>query len=833
MVRSRGIVEILECATNKYFSDTILAAVKELEIGEKELSSVNDSKGIFAVLLQKSGWLREMGNVEEGLKSLKQAEALFESLDYNETNIEFCFLRLEQGTYQKKVLGNSELAEKYYLEAKVAAEKHELGDFVMSDILANLSTLYLTQSRLKDAQPIIKKAIEIDKKLKDPHKLAGDLNILGMLYKDLGDNELEKEYHIEALKTAIESNCAKEAADALCHLARINESNDHYDETESMLKQSLDIYKNIGRIDEIPNVISELGIIASKKGNINESLRYFEESYKTHQQVGDKIHQVTDLVDLCWAEFEFENFNKAYEYAVKAVDMAEAMNIIDVLWVAYYAKARAKEQCIKAYKNEYRAAKELQNEVLANYDKAMEAIELIRSGIGHPMERTNLLVDKEVLYGEAMLLAGILRKPKHAFIYSERSRARALLDMIGDKRINSKRTENVLTKQRDDLTNELIMLKGSDPKKAAELLKEIHKLRAQIIAELPIVESLTESTMPDIKNIFKAIPKKTMLIEYYLDENNCLHIFVLNSKHILAYQVLTLGNVDLNAYINQFYAEMENGVEESDTGRILFDILMLNIWDTIAPAEKLFIVPHKELNRLPFSALWYKNSGEGPDKVYLCQYFFSITMLPSATFLPMCQNIKRPPITYKSAMVFGNPTLELDDAEKEAEIVAAYFNVQPFLREKATKNVLLKGLSNYSVTHIASHGIFDESDPMLSRIELADMPMTVEDFMDNKFYTNLLVLSGCVTGLSKNLPGDNLIGLMYATAASGIPSTITTLWNIIDESTALFFNYYYQFLLDGYSKDEALGATQRKFIEDEKYNHPMYWAPFILFGDCK
>jgi CHAT domain-containing protein len=99
----------------------------------------------------------------------------------------------------------------------------------------------------------------------------------------------------------------------------------------------------------------------------------------------------------------------------------------------------------------------------------------------------------------------------------------------------------------------------------------------------------------------------------------------------------------------------------------------------------------------------------------------------------------------------------------------------------------------------------------------------------------MFVLSGCVTGVSQRLAGEELIGLSRAAATAGIPSVIASLWKVRDESASAFFDsffdYFYRCVLQGSTKDKALSRTQRVFADCARTSHPVHWAPFVLFWD--
>ncbi|MBD0345663.1 MAG: CHAT domain-containing protein, partial [Coleofasciculus sp. Co-bin14] len=67
---------------------------------------------------------------------------------------------------------------------------------------------------------------------------------------------------------------------------------------------------------------------------------------------------------------------------------------------------------------------------------------------------------------------------------------------------------------------------------------------------------------------------------------------------------------------------------------------------------------------------------------------------------------------------------------------------------------------------------------------------------------------------------------------SGARSTLATLWSVQDDSTAEFMVKFYQELTQPQrSKAEAIRQAQLALLKKPKYQHPFYWAPFILVGN--
>ncbi|MEO0707742.1 MAG: CHAT domain-containing protein, partial [Cyanobacteria bacterium J06649_5] len=98
----------------------------------------------------------------------------------------------------------------------------------------------------------------------------------------------------------------------------------------------------------------------------------------------------------------------------------------------------------------------------------------------------------------------------------------------------------------------------------------------------------------------------------------------------------------------------------------------------------------------------------------------------------------------------------------------------------------------------------------------------------------LLILSACETAA-----GDKraALGLAGVAVQAGARSTLASLWSLDDETGALFSDYFYQALQSpGISKAQAVRQAQLQLLgkarsPNSPYQHPRYWAPYILLGN--
>jgi len=141
----------------------------------------------------------------------------------------------------------------------------------------------------------------------------------------------------------------------------------------------------------------------------------------------------------------------------------------------------------------------------------------------------------------------------------------------------------------------------------------------------------------------------------------------------------------------------------------------------------------------------------------------------------------------------------------------------------------------YSIVHIATHGQFD-SDHRNSFLLTYDDRMTMnrlEESLSLRRYEeepiDLLVLSACQTAAGDDRAALGMAGIALK---AGARSALASLWFINDASTSALMQDFYRNLRSGdASKAEALQTAQIDLLSNPAYEHPAYWAPFLLIGN--
>jgi CHAT domain-containing protein len=233
----------------------------------------------------------------------------------------------------------------------------------------------------------------------------------------------------------------------------------------------------------------------------------------------------------------------------------------------------------------------------------------------------------------------------------------------------------------------------------------------------------------------------------------------------------------------------------------------------------LVVAPHGRLHQLPFHAL---SNGSG----YLLDEF-TISYAPSASVYAFCRS--RSSLNQASSLVMGIPDVRAPFVAEEVEAVTCSVPAPTlFLGADATADVLRQKGPTSRYVHIATHGSFRRDNPMFSAIRLGDSFLTLLDLYQLNLSAELVTLSGCSTGLNVVAAGDELLGLARGLIHAGAESSLLTLWDVQDRSTARFMADFYRNLAGGLEKPQALQrAMQELRLECP---HPYYWAPFMLVG---
>jgi CHAT domain-containing protein len=150
----------------------------------------------------------------------------------------------------------------------------------------------------------------------------------------------------------------------------------------------------------------------------------------------------------------------------------------------------------------------------------------------------------------------------------------------------------------------------------------------------------------------------------------------------------------------------------------------------------------------------------------------------------------------------------------------------------ASKNNFLQQFGQYRIIQLYTHA----SDKMNSgepEIYFSDSVLYLSDLINEmKPVTKLIVLSACETGTGQWFRGEGVFSFNRGFAALGIPSSVTNLWSVDNQSTYKLTELFYKYLSKGMEIDIALQKAKMEFMEkgSKEDQMPWYWAATILAG---
>jgi CHAT domain-containing protein len=180
----------------------------------------------------------------------------------------------------------------------------------------------------------------------------------------------------------------------------------------------------------------------------------------------------------------------------------------------------------------------------------------------------------------------------------------------------------------------------------------------------------------------------------------------------------------------------------------------------------------------------------------------------------------------------------LPNVKRELEEIQSKVPSQVLFNEQFTTQAFQNQVNSlpFPVVHLATHGQFSSDadntfvlawDEKIKVNQLSNLLRTRDQSRPDAI--ELLILSACQTAA-----GDKraALGLAGVAVRAGARSTLASLWNVNDQSTALLMGQFYQVLANkAVPKAEALRQAQLALLKNPKYALPMFWAPYVLVGN--
>ena len=766
----------------------------------------------------------------------------------------------------------------YERSLKIAEEAKDIRQ--AASTLQNMGIAYDYEGNYARAVESYQKSLNMKQMLQDKAGTWGLLSNLGLIHRIQGNLAQALEYMQASLKLVEElGNDVKPAVPPLLsNIGAVYAAQKNYTQALDYQLRSLKLAEALGDKGVLSRTLGNLGILFSLQGKYSEALEYFQRSLNLNQALGDKEAIANCLTNMAELQFSQSRYGQAAETAEQAASLAGEIGLAEIVCSANTIAGRA-----------YLATHQLAR-ARESFLTAIDTIEKMRgqAAFGEQEQQRSFETRLSPYYGMVDLLVE-QNNATEALVYAERAKGRVLLDVLQSGRIDvtkamtrdEQEREREIRTQVSSLNKQLLQQRQEqrvDSARLSDLETRLQKARLGYEAfqttlyavhpELRVQRGRMQPlTMDEISRLMP--DTKTALLEFAVLEDKTI-LFVMTSKSgtgqgnlDLKVYTLPVKQLDLVDQTQKFsHSLAERRLNLQQTGTQLYDLLLKPARAQLQGINSLIIVPDGVLWGLPFQALQPSSSRYAIED-YVFSYAPSLTVLREE----MKQSV---PLTtthgLTTLLALGNPavgaaTLEhartglmderlepLPEAEKQVRLLGELYGPDQskiYTGLGAQEERFKAEAGNYKIIHLATHGILNNSSPMYSQLVLSTSDATsVEDglleaweIMKLDLRADLVVLSACETARGRIGAGEGIVGLSWALFVAGAPTAVVTQWKVESaSSTELMLEFHKQMKHTSrgtgmlYSA-AALRQAALKLLRGKPYDHPYYWAPFVVIGN--
>jgi CHAT domain-containing protein len=358
-----------------------------------------------------------------------------------------------------------------------------------------------------------------------------------------------------------------------------------------------------------------------------------------------------------------------------------------------------------------------------------------------------------------------------------------------------------------------------------------------------------------LAEIRSQMPDEAQIVQYAVLQDKLLIWFVSRTRFEGFEQPVAAGELEAKvlSFLRLVLSRAEGDEERLRREAVeLYDLLLKPVAPLLDGGKLVCIVPDKILNRLPYAAL-----ASSPAGGYLIEDY-ALTFSPSSTMFVRRSRtaLERAGPGPERLLSVGDPRFDHEDfpsyrylpaAGVEAREVAALYNSQEtLLGAHATEGRVVRAMEGADVIHLATHSIVDEHSPLYSKLLLAKEAGGEPDpggsdgaLLTREIYglrlprTRLVVLSACRTAAEQYYGGEGMIGIWSPFVTRHVPLVVASLWAVDSDSTKqLMIDFHKLRRRGGLPTAAALRRAQVAMLRGphKSYRQPYHWAPFIAIG---
>ncbi len=735
------------------------------------------------------------------------------------------------------------------------------------------------RGELSRADDYLQQSVEIRRRISpDSPGLAANLANLAVVASDRGDHESADRLIRQALAIwEKRSPGSIDVARGLVVAATVAWERGDVFESEALQRRALDLFQRVSSDSlEQANVVNNLGLLEEERANFFDARRLYLRALESRQLRApgglDVASSLGNLGRLAAAEGDLRS---AEEFLVQARFVA-ANETLGTRELASILSTLGDVRLRQGRRGEARDA----------YCEAATVIESLGARLGGSDEaRAGFTARKAGIFRAWIDVLADLGDVAAAFGALERSRARGLVELLAQRDLDWStdvpaslaREQRLAGVEHNRLSSELHRISSATPKEERErlenALRDVRVVQKQVDAKIraasPRLADLQVPKPLAIDELRHALEPGTLFLSFLTGDRQTL-LFVVDRDGGADLHRIPAGEAELTRRVARLRRFAESPAATiaaaGDEAKTLSKLLLAPARARIAAATRLLVSSDGPLHFLPFSLLADPgglDEGRGATWQPILESK-PVTVVGSATAWTELAR-RRKPNVMTSIVAFGDPfygddlatspRLEaLPATRREVEALASLAPevTTTFLGKEATKERARTAGKNASIVHFACHGLIDDRFPLDSALALSvsgggaagsgtspdeeGLLHAWEIFESVRLDADLVTLSACRTALGKEARGEGLLGLTRAFQYAGARSILASLWSVSDDSTVDLMKRFYQALVAGVPKDEALRRAQADLLHGEagpEGTKPFAWAAFQLSGDWK
>ena len=633
-----------------------------------------------------------------------------------------------------------------------------------------------------------------------------------------------------------EDTTDEEYPKAILRLAKAEKFGGNYEESIKHHKEAMRLFEERGMLEDYADAASSLQLCYVYAGK--------HENVETEEEAIDsaRIKKLDDII-----KEELSNINIVRKY-LGALPYAHSLATVagSYMMKADYDSATVYyKQYMEAIRGAIRDEFRLQNESermavwqdeIINIEQLQELLVLI------PEANEKLRGEMAaVAYDAELLSKGILLKSAIEFERVLEAKKDAELKKIYEQSKANEQKINQLRKQ---------AASDTDIEKIVGLSRQNQALTLRLYKEFVEFADFTDYISYSWKDVQSKLGEKDIAIEF-----SAIHFGVFDGDNVMVALVLTK---DMERPVALRICN-EAEAKAMDTDKQLFDANKNLIWSVLAPylrgKQRIFFSADGSFNHIGIEYLSYNGRPLSEQfEVYrlsstkeLCYQRAKSSIQKAVLFGDINYNDNASVHIKAEVRGSGDGFANLENTLEEVDSIYNLLKaddmrkVIKYTDTLASKKVFLELTdSDVNLLHIATHGVYNdvkgetETESMThSLLAFAGANLGDEGLVSaaeiatmNLRQCELVVLSACKTGLGK-IDDDGVFGLQRGFKNSGVHTLLMSLKNVYDDSTAALMKFFYQGLMKGLSKREALVNAQRD-LRNSGFDAPEYWATFIL-----